>query len=62
MYLNVIYAHMVYCIIKLRLTLESTHQAGRFDIWFVQIEQIEVDINQLNILGLEHVYLCGCSQ
>ena len=42
--------------------LESTHQAGHFGIWFIQIGQIEADINQLNILGLEHVYLSGCSQ
>ena len=62
MYLNVIHAHMVYCMIKLRPDLESTHQAGCFDIWFVQIGQIEVDINQLNISGLECVYLSGCSQ
>ena len=37
-------------------------QAGHFGIWFVQIRQIEVDINQLNILGLERIYLSGCSQ
>ena len=54
--------HMLYCMIKLRPDLESTHRAGRFDIWFVQIGQIEVDINQLNISGLECVYHCGCSQ
>ena len=40
--------HMLHCMI--RSDLESTHQAGRFDICFVQIRQIEVDINQLNIL------------
>ena len=62
MYLNIVYAHMVYCMVKLRPDLESTHQAGRFDIWFIQIGQIEVDINQLNILGLERTYLSGCIQ
>ena len=62
MYLNIVYAYMVYCMIKLTSDLESTHQAGHFDIWFIQIGQIEVDINQLNILGLEHIYLSGCSQ
>ena len=46
---------MLHCMIKLRPDLESTHQAGHFGIWFVQIGQIEVDINQLNILGLEHI-------
>ena len=54
--------HMLHCMIKLRPDLESTHQAGRFGICFVQIRQIEVDINQLNILGLERVCLSGCSQ
>ena len=62
MYLDVIYVHMVYCMIKLRPDLESTHSAGHFDIWFIQIGQIEVDINHLNISGLERVYLSGCSQ
>ena len=62
MYLNIVYMHMVYCMIKLRPDLESTHPAGRFDIWFVKIGQIEVDINHLNILGLECIYLSGCSQ
>ena len=61
MYLNIIYTHMVYCSVKPRPDLESTHRAGCFDIWFVQIRQIEVDINQLNILGLERIYLSGCS-
>ena len=55
MYLNVVYMLMLHCMIKLRPDLESAHQAGRFDIKFVQIRQIKVDINQLNILGLEHV-------
>ena len=50
---------MLHCMIKLR---PSTHRAGRFGIWFVQIRQIEADINQLNILGLECIYLSGCSQ
>ena len=50
---------MLHCMIKLRPDLESTHQAGHFDIWFIQIGQIEVE---LNILGLEHIYLSGCSQ
>ena len=45
MYINVCYAHMLHCMIKLRPDLESTHKAGRFGIWFVQIRQIEVDIN-----------------
>ena len=45
MYLYIVYVHMVYCLIKLRPDLESTHQAGHFDIWFIQIGQIEVDIN-----------------
>ena len=54
--------HMLYCMIKLRPDLESTPRAGRFDRWFVQIGQIEVDINQLNISGLECIYLSGCSQ
>ena len=62
MYLNIIYMHMLYCLMKLRPDLESTHRTGHFDICFVQIRQIEVDINQLNISGLEHVYLSGCSQ
>ena len=53
---------MLYCMIKLRPDLESTHRAGRFDMWFIQIGQIEVDIYHLNILGLECVYLSGCSQ
>ena len=52
MYLNIIYVHMVYCMVKLRPDLESTHRAVCFDIWFVQIGQIEMDINQLNISGL----------
>ena len=60
MYLNVIYALMMHCMIK--LDLESTHQAGHFGIWFIQIGQIEVDINQFNILELGHIYLSGCSQ
>ena len=47
---------------KPRPDLESTHRASRFGIWFNQIGQIEADINELNILGLEHVYLNGCSQ
>ena len=46
---------MLHCMIKLSPDLESTHQTGRFGIWFVQIGQIEVDINQLNISGLERV-------
>ena len=54
--------HMLHCMIKLRPDLKSTHKVGRFGIWFFQIRQIEVDINQLNILGLECVYLSGCSQ
>ena len=62
MYLNITYVHMVYCMMKLRPDLESTHQAGHFDIWFVHIGQIEVDINQLNISGLERIYLSGCSK
>ena len=62
MYLNVAYALMLYCMIKLRPDLESTHQASHFGIWLVQIRQLEVDINQLNISGLECVYLSGCSQ
>ena len=45
--------HILHCMIKLRPDLESTHYAGRFGIWFVQIRQIEVEINQLNISGLE---------
>ena len=53
---------MLHSMIKLRPDLESTHQASCFGIWFVQIRQIEVDINQLNILGLECIYLSGCSQ
>ena len=62
MYLNVVYALMLHCMIKLRPDLESTHQGGHFGIWFVQIRLIKVDINQLNILGLECIYLSGCSQ
>ena len=62
MYLNVIYALTLHCMIKLGPDLESTHQAGNFGIWFIQIGQIEVDRNQLNILGLEHIYLSGCNQ
>ena len=53
---------MLHCMIKLRPDLEFTHQACCFGIWFIQIGHIEMDINQLNILGLEHVYLNGCSQ
>ena len=45
MYINVRYLHMLHCVIKLRPDLESTHQAGHFDIWFIQIGQIEVYIN-----------------
>ena len=45
--------HMLHCMIELRPDLESTHQAHHFGIWFVQIGQIEVDINQLNISGLK---------
>ena len=62
MYLNIADANMLHCMIKLGPDLESTHQAGCFGIWFIQIGQIEVDINQLNILGLEHVYPSGCIQ
>ena len=47
--------HMLHCMIKLRPDLESIHQASHFGIWCVQIRQIEVDINQLNISGLEHI-------
>ena len=47
---------------KLRPDVESTHQAGCFGIWFIQIWQMEVDINQLNISGLERIYLSCCSQ
>ena len=53
---------MMHFMIKLRLDLESTHQAGHFGIWFVQIRQIEVGINQFNILELGHIYLSGCIQ
>ena len=62
MYFNVVYALMLHCMMKLRPDLESTHQAGHFGIWFIQIRQIEVDINKLNISGLECIYLSGCSQ
>ena len=62
MYINVCYTPMLHCMIKLRPDLESTHQAGRFGIWFIQIGQIEWDINQLNISGLECVWRSGCSQ
>ena len=44
-YLNVHYACMLHCMIKLRPDLESTHQASHFGIWFVQIRQIEADID-----------------
>ena len=54
--------HMLHCMIKLWPDLESTDQAGCFGIWFVQIRQIEVDINQLNISGLKCVQHSGCSQ
>ena len=57
MYLNVVYVLMMHFIIKLRPDLESTHQAGHFGIWFVQIRQIEVGINQFNILELGHAIL-----
>ena len=60
MYLNIIYVIILHCMIKLRPDLESTHQAGCFGIWFVQIGQIEVDINQFNISGLQCVYLSEC--
>ena len=36
---------MLHCMIKLRPDLESAHQAGHFGIWFIQIRQIEADIN-----------------
>ena len=49
MYINIRYVHMLHYMIKLRPDLESTHQADRFGIWFVQIGQIEVYINPLNI-------------
>ena len=55
MYLNVVYTHMLHCMIK--LWPELAHQASHFGIWFVQIGQIEVDINQFNILELGHIYL-----
>ena len=54
-YINICYAHMLHCMMKLRPDLESTHQASHFGTWFVQIGQIEVDINQLNISGLKRV-------
>ena len=57
MYLNIVYALMLHYMIKLRPDVESTNQAGHFGIWFIQIRQIEADINQLNILGLECIYL-----
>ena len=62
MYLNVIYVLTLHCMIKLRPDLESTYQAGHFGIWFIWMGQMEVDINQLNILGLECIYLSGCNQ
>ena len=62
MYLNIVYAHMLHCMIKLRPDLESAHQAHCFGIWFIQIRKVEADINELNILGLECIYLSGCSQ
>ena len=61
MYLNVVYALMMHCMIKLWPDLESAHQASHFGKWFVQIRQIEADINQFNILELGHIYLSGCS-
>ena len=42
--------------------MESTHQASHFGIWFIQIRQIEVVMNQFNNLELGCVYLGGCSQ
>ena len=62
MYLNIHYVHIIHCMIKIRLDLEFTHQAGHFGIWFVQIGQIEADINQFNILELGRIYLSGYSQ
>ena len=62
MYLNIIYVLMMHYMIKLRPGLESTHQAGHFGIWFVEIGQIEADINQFNILELGCIHLSGCSQ
>ena len=61
MYLNLIYALVIHCMIELRPDLESTHQVGHFCIWFIQIGQIEADINQFNILELGCIYLSGCS-
>ena len=55
MYLKTVYVLMLHC-------MESTHQANHFGIWFVQIGQIEADINHFNILELGHIYLSGCSQ
>ena len=62
MYLNIVYVLMLHFMVKLRPELESTHQAGHFGIWFIKIRQIEMDINQLNILGLERIHLSSCSQ
>ena len=61
-YINIHYTHMLHFMIKLRPDLEFIHQASHFGIWFIQIRQIEVDINHLNILGLERIYLSGCSK
>ena len=45
---------MLHCMIRLRPDLESTHQVGHFDIWFIQIGQIEVDF----CFGLQQERLC----
>ena len=49
--------YMLHCMIKIRPDLELAHQDNCFGI-----RQIEAVINQLNILGLECIYLSGCSQ
>ena len=49
MYKNVHYVRMVHCMIKPRPDLESAHQASRFDIQNIYVQQIEADPNQLNI-------------
>ena len=49
MHKNVRYVRMVHCMIKPRPDLESSHQAGHFDIKNIYVQQTEVDPNQLNI-------------
>ena len=41
--------HIVHCMGKPRLDLESAHQASHFEYKNIQIGQIEADPSQLNV-------------